>query len=688
MKTIKILHVMQWVCLGGATRAMIATAKYSSQLGSFEHRVISLQTAVPAASEMAKEAGMTVVDAPDGGTIEREIEQADIVHVHYWNHPQMNEFLRLELPAMRMLMWFHVAGDKPPQIITKELVNYSDFAIPCNPYSYELPVFQNLSTEVRLKKVGMVYDAAEFDRVSDLHPKPHDTFNVGYIGSVSFGKMHTNYVQMSAAVNIPNVQFIVCGRGIENYLQQQAQQLGAAERFDFRGFVEDIKSVIEILDVYGYPLCEDTYAAGELNLQEVMYAGVPPVVFPHGGIKRLVIDNYTGLIVRSELEYTQAIEYLYHHPEERRRLGRNAKEYARQIFGAQNAAKDLNPIYERLMELPKQTREWGISRDESLLHQPVLLQDLTGEPERLTGAKLLIQSLGDTAPQFTVSMTSKNIQELFEAERKIATSTLLLSSSEGGVFQYRNYYQSDGYLRLWTGLVHQQQEQYEVAVSEFIAAINLGCNHWRVSWYLAQVAEKVNEIPLAQKALSMVLQAAPDLTTAQEMLKRLESKAGAYGELAHLRLKDINLIIFPDWSQSEDTLYQDLAGVIRAIATHPDKERMTLLIDTTNVSEADAELVLSGVMMNLFMEEGLDVDEAEEPSMSLLGKLDEKQWEALWTCIYAKVVLPRETKEAIASSTEQRAIASVAAKEILSLELDSLSNQRVMQLETGSWHLS
>src|SRR5919199_2820742 len=459
MQKIKILHIMQWVCLGGATRAMIATAKYSSQLGSFEHRVISLQTAVPAASEMAKEAGMTVVDAPDQGTIEREIEHADIVHVHYWNHPQMNEFLRLELPAMRLLMWFHVAGDKPPQIITKELVNYSDFAIPCNPYSYELPVFQNLLTEVRLKKIGMVYDAAEFDRVSDLQPKPHDTFNVGYIGSVSFGKMHTNYVPMSAAVNIPNVQFIVCGRGIENYLRQQAQQLGAAERFEFRGYVEDIKSVIEILDVYGYPLCEDTYAAAELNLQEAMYAGVPPVVFSYGGVKRLVIDNYTGLVVQSELEYKQAIEYLYHHPEERTRLSRNAREYAQQIFGAENAAKRLNPIYDRLMELPKREREWGMLSSVSLLDQPVSLQDLTGEPEELSGAQAFIQSLGDTAPQFTVSLTSPSIEELFEADRQIAASSTLLAMGEGGLLQYQTYYPNDGYLRLWSGLVKQRRGQ-------------------------------------------------------------------------------------------------------------------------------------------------------------------------------------------------------------------------------------
>lgn len=669
---------MQWVCRGGANGAMIATAKHSSQLGVFEHRLISLQTPVPSIVDMAKKAGMIVLNPPDQASIMQEMESADIVHIHYWNHPQMQEFLRSEFPAMRLLTWFHVAGDKPPQIITQELVGYSDFAIPCNPYSYELPVFQNLSPEVRLKKVGMVYDAADFERVSDIQPKPHDTFNVGYIGSVSFSKMHPNYVPMSAQVNIPNVQFIVCGSGMEDYLRQQAQQLGATQRFDFRGYVEDIKSVIENLDVYGYPLCEDTYAAGELNLQEVMYAGVPPVVFPYGGIKRLVIDNYTGLIVYSELEYKHAIEYLYHHPEERARLGLNAKEYAQQIFGAKNAAKDLNLIYERLIKYPKRIREWGISLDESLLYQPVSLQDLTGEPEQYSGAKLFIQSLGDTAPEFTVSMTSQTIEELFEAEQKIARSSLLLSRGEGSIFQYRNAYQNDPYLRLWTGLVMQHQKQNEQASTEFLDAINLGCNHWRVYWYLAQVAQQANDIALAKKALSGVLQAVPNFTAAQEMLKRLEPKLAVYSELVNLNLKEINLIIFPDWNQSEDSLYQDLAGVLGAIATHPDQHQITLLIDITNIAETDAELTLSGIMMNLLMEEGLEVEDTEEPTISLVGQLNTTQWEALWSRIYAKVALPHESNNAIAP---------VTAKEILLLEPDSLKNLRVMPSETGIWHL-
>ena len=238
----------------------------------------------------------------------------------------MFSFLHSELPPTRLIIWFHVSGDNAPQVITRDLINYADFAIPCNPHSYELPVIKQLKPEIRHQKVGMVYDAADFDRVQNIQPQPHEGFNVGYMGSLSFSKMHPNYISMSAKANIPDVKFILCGGGNIPLLQNQAQELNALHKFDFRGFVEDIASEIAKFDVYGYPLCEDTYAAAELNLQEAMYAGIPPVVLPHGGIKKLIINNYTGLMVDSELEYSQALEYLYHNPQERLRLGKNAKE--------------------------------------------------------------------------------------------------------------------------------------------------------------------------------------------------------------------------------------------------------------------------------------------------------------------------------------------------------------------------
>ena len=194
------------------------------------------------------------------------------------------------------------------------------------------------------------------------------------------------------------------------------------------------------------------------------------------------------------------------------------------MFGDENAAKATNHLYDRLMKLPKREREWGIPTSSSLLDQPLSLQALAGQPEKLSGAEAFIQSLGDTSPHFTVSMRSQNTQELFEADNQIASSSLLLSSSgSGGILHYRSYYPKDGYLKLWAGLVLQRQGRNPDTLSEFTAAINLGCNHWRVAWYLAQVAERVNNIPLAKEALQAIIQAIPNFAEAQAMLKRLES---------------------------------------------------------------------------------------------------------------------------------------------------------------------
>jgi glycosyltransferase involved in cell wall biosynthesis len=675
MQAIKVLHIIQWHCLGGAARGMIATAKYSAQLSNIQHRIVSLKEAVPKATELAHQAGISVISAPDGETLKSELENADIVHVHFWNNPQMYEFLKSELPPMRLLMWFHVAGDCPPQVITKELVHLADVAIPCNPYSYQLPVFKTLPAEAKFHKVSMVYDAADFERVAGIVSKPHDTFNVGYIGALNSSKMHPRYIQMSAAVDIPNIQFIVCGGGGNNiqFLKQQAQTLGAEQKFDFRGFVEDIKSVIETFDVYGYPLCEDTYAAAELNLQEVMYAGVPPVVFPYGGVKQLVIHNYTGFLVHSEAEYKEAIEYLYHHPEERKRLGNNAREYARQIFGAENAAKALNPIYKRLLDQPKCKREWGIPRETSLLDEPISLVDILNSSQSLSGAEQFIQSLGDTAPQFSTSFYFNNFQEVLKADLEISNSSTLLYGGEGGLFQYKNYYQEDGYLNLWSGLVLQRLGQHFQAIASFQAALNFGCDRWRVAWYLAQSAYQINELELAEQALQSVLQFIPDLQEARQMLQELETRAA--NELRqNLSLRSNNLIVFPDWKQPENWLYEHLGNLIYKLATSTDKEEIALLVDASNISEEDANLIISGIAMNLLMEEELDVEAG--PNISVLPKVGKLYWRALHSQLRARILLDYEDKEAIAS---------VGAETLPTLDLATLENQPFVQTEDGNW---
>ena len=119
----------------------------------------------------------------------------------------------------------------------------------------------------------------------------------------------------------------------------------------------------------------------------------------------------------------------------------------------------------------------------------------------------------------------------------------------------------------------------------------------------------------------------------------------------NLNLRAINLIIFPDWSQSEDTLFQELTNAIGAIANHPDKSKMTLLVDRSNVSEEDANLVLSGVAMNLLIEQDLDVSDG--PEISLIGHLSQMQREILIPRLQGRIVLENENREAIAQAISQ-----------------------------------
>ncbi|PNW34118.1 UNVERIFIED_CONTAM: hypothetical protein BEN50_18330 [Euhalothece sp. KZN 001] len=515
----------------------------------------------------------------------------------------------------------------------------------------------------------MVYDATDFARVGEIQPKPHDTFNVGFIGSLSFAKMHRNYVSMSASVEIPNVRFVACGGGAIDFLKQEAQQLGALEKFEFRGFVEDIKSEIELFDVYGYPLCEDTYAAAELNLQEAMYGGIPPVVFPYGGVRKLVIDNYTGFVVRSELEYKQAIEYLYHHPEERKRLGKNAQEYAKQIFGAENAAKQLNPIYEQVLEIPKHKREWGIPHDYSILEQPLSLQDLMGRSEEYAGATSFIDALGEKGSPFYMSLSATDTEELFQADAQIASASVLLSMGEGGIAQYSQYYPQDGYLHLWWGLALQRAGAYQQSISELTTATQLGCNHWRVGWYLAQIAEQVNDLELAEKALNSLLETAPEFKPAREMLARIkplieQSKHTEQAIKEQFNLREINLILFPDWNASEETLLQQLGDTLKTISNHPKAGEITLLLDLQEMSPEDADLALSSAVMNLMMEEGIEL--REDLEVSPVGEIDDRAWKTLLSLVNGRISIETE---------ESDRVQEIGAEKLPVYTLDSLSKE-------------
>jgi glycosyltransferase involved in cell wall biosynthesis len=436
----RILHVMRSLSRAGSSRSLVAIAKGLEPHSPYEHTLISLLPVAQDSRPLARRAGIAVIEVPDAGRIRDEIAAADIVQVEWWNNPEIEAILRSDWPPARLLVYSHVAGDEAPFVVTRELLQFADVYVAGCGYAHRIPAVLALPPENRAATTAIVTATADFDRLAGLRRRPHATFNVGYIGKADFKKMHPNYIAMSARVRVPSARFLVCGNGHLDLLARQADALGAADRFEFRGYVEDIRAVLEELDVYGYPLGIDVGA--ELNLQEAMYAGVPPVVFPRGGIADAVTHGVTGLVVDSESAYSEAIEYLYHHPAERARLGDAARRFALEHFDGRSSAARLHGVYRSLLQRPKQPRRWPAAGD-GLTHP--------------SGARRFAESLGEYGAPFLADLAGGDRRSRLEAERSIAASSLMTLQV---LSDYAGAYPEDHYLRHWSGLIPDVWARY------------------------------------------------------------------------------------------------------------------------------------------------------------------------------------------------------------------------------------
>lgn len=491
-----VLHIIQQLTRGGASRAMITAAEAARQIpGLGCHRIVSLLPADPVAAQLAHTASLELVDAPSLHEICGAISAADLVHLHFWNTPELYELLQIDWPPARLVIQSHVSGHAPPQVIPHSIVALADHLLVATPYSLTLPVFGNIQHGADSIRVGVLYDVADLTRLDGLCRQTHQGFRVGYIGTVDFAKLHPDFIAMCAAVRVPGIQFEVCGAGSAfATLRRQAEAMGITDRFIWRGYVEDIGECLATYDVFGYPLCDDNYGATELVLQEAMAAGVPPVVLGHGAIPWLVEHNSTGLIVATGAEYSAALERLYHEPAERERLAANARARVGQTFCVATVGRQLHDVYTELMKQPKKQRTW----------QPSATVLPSGTSPRqavpLPAVDLFLAALDGTASHFIASREAQDDETLREADAQIAQSSpVMCSPAAGGILHYRRRFPHDSFLRFWSGLALEAQGRHVLALAEYVQAAALGFPHPRLHRYIVRAASTFNVPPPAYR---------------------------------------------------------------------------------------------------------------------------------------------------------------------------------------------
>ena len=144
--------------------------------------------------------------------------------------------------------------------------------------------------------------------------------------------------------NHPRARCVILGSGpLESELRKTTVELGLAGKVVFTGQVGDVRSYIEVTDLF--VLSSDREGL-PLSVGEAMAYGVPCIATDVGGNKEIVSHGQTGLLVkpRSPEQLAEAIDYLLAHPEERCRMGANARTRVREHFDIEQAMGKLQHV--------------------------------------------------------------------------------------------------------------------------------------------------------------------------------------------------------------------------------------------------------------------------------------------------------------------------------------------------------
>jgi len=475
--TTRILHLIEKLTLGGAAKSLLGLVRNSDKT-KYTHTSLSLLPPDQRALQRAQEIGLEVM-AFEESLFSRQIEETDIVQIHFWNAPSLYRILHRPWPAARVLCWSHISGEHPPQVLTPGLASFCDALVASTPHTAELPAFKN-AAQGRL--TDTILDMPDFATIKRCAMAKSGCFTVVYVGTVDFVKMHLDFVEMHAKANIPNLRVIVCGDGAAlNTLKQQAARSTSPERFEFVGYQEFPEHILSQADVFGYPLAPETYATSELALQEAMYLCLPPLLLSNAGPARMVEHGVTGLLARDPADYAKKLEELAANPILRETLGKNAAAFAAANWGAEQSAKQMAELYE------------------NLLHQPKRYRPPVGGKRDISGVESFLASLGESAPQFRDSFEGRAIHGRATeraADRFIEqSSALLASASAGGVLHYRIAYPDDPFLRYWSGLVLANQGRTALAAMEFCAAAKLGFDDERLAPHTLSSGPKNEIVP-------------------------------------------------------------------------------------------------------------------------------------------------------------------------------------------------
>lgn len=350
-----MLHLLPHIGggVGSVLRALLE-AETGLVAPRFTHSIMTLETVNDVSKTFFQTHGIPWVERVGREDIKTLAAAADLVIVHWWNHPLLMRLLYEGLPPVRLAFWSHVNGFSVPQSFFPELFDVPDLFIFATQASFDSPVVQALPerTQRRLRVIrsckGIPIGASELQ-------SKEDPFQFGYVGTVEPAKMHPEFLKLCAEANIPT-PCIVAGGPAHRELRSQAHEKGLSDRFEIIGPTSNPIPLFKRMHAFAYPLVPTHYGTGEQVLIEAMAFGAVPVVLANPPEQALIRHAETGLIAETTADFTAALRFLADHPEERERMAIAAHRFIIEDCNIRCSLKLFHSVFEELGSRPKRSR--------------------------------------------------------------------------------------------------------------------------------------------------------------------------------------------------------------------------------------------------------------------------------------------------------------------------------------------
>lgn len=268
-------------------------------------------------------------------------EKIKLIHAHGYGAANFGRLARM-ISRTSIIVHAHDDDSKYPfhqKVADLLLSRFTDRAIAVSASVKEASVKKR---RIAGEKVFVLHNGIHLDAFSDpgkervenermrLGIRP-DHPVIGTVGRLGIEKGIKYLLQ--AAVQVlkvyPDTVFLLAGDGpLTEELKNLSKQLGVDRNVVFAGFCRDIPAVLSIVDIVATPSLTE---GSPLAVLEAMAMGKPIVASNVGGIKEILKDGETGLLVPSEdpSSLAEKIIYLIGHRKEAQDIGIRSREESR-----------------------------------------------------------------------------------------------------------------------------------------------------------------------------------------------------------------------------------------------------------------------------------------------------------------------------------------------------------------------